>query len=61
MLNSRITRDLYLHIARDMEGSGHYVIGAIAHILKWKKRVSRFEVLPEVAEDLALWTRMCGS
>jgi hypothetical protein len=44
-----------------MEGSDHDVNGAIAHIVTWKKPVSRFVVLSDVAEDVALWRPMSGS
>jgi hypothetical protein len=43
-----------------MEGSGHDVIGAIAHIFTWKKRVARYEVLPDISEDVALWRCLSG-
>jgi hypothetical protein len=60
VLNYGIIRELYSQIARDMEGSVHDVIGTIANISTWKKRVSRFEVLPDVAEDGALWRCLSG-
>ena len=41
MLNYEIISELYSHIATDMERSSHDVIGAIARIFTWKKRVSR--------------------
>jgi len=44
-----------------VEGNGHDVIGAIAHIFTWKKRVARYEVLPDVSEDVALWRCLSGS
>ena len=44
-----------------MEGGGHDVIGAVARIFAWIKRVVRCEVLPDVSEDVALWRRMGGS
>jgi hypothetical protein len=40
VVNSGMIIELYSQIARDMEGSGHDVIGAITHIFTWKKYVS---------------------
>ena len=42
VLNSRTISELHSQVARDMEGSGHDVIGTIAHIFTWKKYVASF-------------------
>jgi len=59
--NYGIISELYSQISRDMEGSGHDAIGAIAPIFTWNRRVVRYEVLPDVSEDVALWRWMNGS
>jgi hypothetical protein len=61
VLNYGIISEIYSQTARDMEGSGYDVIGAIAHIFTWKKHVARYEVHPGVAEVVALWRWMRGS